>query len=82
MYKAADAKLRIPFHRILIPMDDLRYAYPILDKKPWLMPLCQVLRWFRLVDILRVELKKRAASRRVSRNTEDKMRQLLQYLQL
>ena len=82
MYKAADAKLRIPFHRILIPMDDLRYAYPILDKKPWLMPLCQVLRWFRLVDILRVELKKRAASRRVSRNTEDKTRQLLQYLQL
>ena len=82
LQKAADTKLRIPFRRILIPMEDLRYSYPILDKKPWLMPLCQVLRWLRLGGILCGVLKKHAAAQKISQDTERKTRQLLQYLQL
>lgn len=80
--KAASTKLRIPFHRIVIPFKDLRYAYPILDKMPWLMPICQVLRWFRLAGILLDLMRKRMAARLVSRREELDVQQMLQYLQL
>lgn len=80
--RAADTGARIPFHRILIPFSDLRYAYPVLDQKPWLAPLCQVLRWFRLMGILRRLLKKRVAARKVSHKAESEMQLILQYLEL
>lgn len=82
MNKANNAKLRIPFHRIVIPFKDLRYAYPILDRKPWMMPICQILRWFRLTGILWSMLKRRAVALSVSRKAEKETRHLLKYLQL
>lgn len=37
------------FFRIFLPMEQLQSEYPILLKKKWLCPFCQVLRWFRML---------------------------------
>lgn len=35
--------------RIFLPYDRLKYHYPILQKHKWLLPLCQVRRWCKLL---------------------------------
>lgn len=35
--------------RIVLPYDSLKYRYPILNKHKWLLPFCEILRWFQLV---------------------------------
>lgn len=35
--------------RIFLPMEQLQAEYPVLLKKKWLYPFCQVSRWFRLL---------------------------------
>lgn len=35
--------------RIFLSHDALKYQYPVLEKHKWLMPVCQVRRWCRLV---------------------------------
>lgn len=35
--------------RIFPPRSSLRNAYPFLDRYPWLMPICWVRRWIRLI---------------------------------
>ena len=35
--------------RIFIPLDDLKYYYPVLQKRKWLLPVMWVRRWIRLV---------------------------------
>lgn len=80
--RAAETKLHIPFHRLVIPYEDLRYYYSELDRKPWLMPVCQVLRWFRIAGILRNQLRRHADARKVSDRTEARLQQLLHYLGL
>jgi hypothetical protein len=35
--------------RIIMPYDTLKHQYPVLLKHKWLLPACQVRRWFRLV---------------------------------
>lgn len=40
---------KYPISRIVIPYEDLMYYYPVLEKKPWLMPVYQVVRWVRLM---------------------------------
>lgn len=42
-------KLRYALARIFIPYDTLKYTYPVLQKHKWLLPVCQIRRWFRLV---------------------------------
>lgn len=43
-------KLRYLFtRRVFMPYDYLKAEYPILKKKKWLMPLYQVVRWFRML---------------------------------
>lgn len=41
--------LRYAFSRIFLPLDQLQMEYPVLVKKKWLYPFCQVARWFRLL---------------------------------
>jgi len=35
--------------RIFPPRSSLKIAYPVLEKSPWLLPVCWVRRWFRLI---------------------------------
>lgn len=42
-------KLGYILSRIFLPMDQLQLKYPILVKKKWLYPFCQVARWFKLL---------------------------------
>ena len=36
--------------RIFMPYDSIKYAYPILRKHKWLLPFCQIARWFKLIS--------------------------------
>ena len=45
----SDSKLGYIMKRIFIPLDDLKYYYPILQKRKWLLPVMWVRRWIRLV---------------------------------
>lgn len=41
-------KLRYALSRIIIPYEDIKYYYPILQKHKWLTPVMQIRRWFNL----------------------------------
>lgn len=41
-------KLRYAFSRIWLSYDVLKFQYPILEKRKWLFPICQIRRWSRL----------------------------------
>ncbi len=36
--------------RIFMPYDSIKYSYPILRRHKWLLPFCQVARWFKLLS--------------------------------
>ncbi len=42
-------RIRYAFSRIFLSYDQLRFHYPVLEKHPWLLPLMQVRRWFKLL---------------------------------
>ena len=41
--------------RIFLPTEILRGHYPVLERYGWLMPFCQVARWFRLLSPKRMQ---------------------------
>ena len=43
------SKVKYVLSRLIAPYDDLKYQYSILEKYRWLLPLCEVHRWFRLL---------------------------------
>ena len=42
-------KFRYAISRIWLPYEILKYQYPVLQKHKWLMPFCEVRRWFKLL---------------------------------
>lgn len=42
-------KFRYAISRIWLPYEILKYQYPVLKKHKWLMPFCEVRRWFKLL---------------------------------
>ena len=82
MHKAVGKEEKIPWNRIVIPYEDLRYSYPILDKKPWLMPVFQIARWFRLLKNMIDLLRRKTETRNVSQESENEMQKIFQYLKL
>lgn len=49
--------------RIFMPYESIKYSYPTLEKHKWLLPFCQVARWFKLLSFKRaksaaIEIKK------------------------
>jgi hypothetical protein len=44
-----DGKLRYLLSRVFLPYATLKFYYPVLQKHPWLMPVCQVRRWGRII---------------------------------
>ncbi len=43
-------RLKYLCSRIFLPYEALKFQYPILQKHPWLLPIMQVRRWFRLLS--------------------------------
>ena len=42
-------KFKYALSKIFIPYDVIKFQYPALQKHKWLMPACQVRRWFRII---------------------------------
>ncbi|MBQ4052771.1 MAG: nucleotidyltransferase family protein [Clostridia bacterium] len=42
-------KFRYAMSRIFLPYDQLKLQYPVLERKKWLTPVCEVRRWCRLI---------------------------------
>jgi len=36
--------------RLFLPYDTMKYQYPVLKKHAWLLPFCEIHRWFRLLS--------------------------------
>lgn len=36
--------------RLSLPYDTMKYQYPVLQKHAWLLPFCEIHRWFRLLS--------------------------------
>lgn len=43
-------RFRYLLSRIFLPYSTIKYQYPILQKHAWLLPFCEVHRWFRLLS--------------------------------
>lgn len=72
------------FRRLFLPYAYLKAEYPILEKKKWLMPIYQVVRWCRALK--RKETIRRVAELKVNAKVSDKdtaaVAKLLEYLGL
>ena len=42
-------KFKYAMSRIFLPYDVIKFHYPVLQKHRWLLPFCQVRRWFKLL---------------------------------
>ncbi len=42
-------KIRYNISRIWLPYDTIKFLYPVLQKHKWMLPFCQVKRWFKLL---------------------------------
>lgn len=42
-------KFKYVLSRIWLPLDSLKFRYPVLNKHKWLLPVCEVRRWFELL---------------------------------
>lgn len=72
------------FRRVFMPYDYLKAEYPVLKKYKWLMPLYQVVRWFRMLargDLGR-SVRELQANGSVSQSGSQEMKKMLAYLQL
>ena len=47
--KNGKSTLRYVFFRIFMPYSSLKQVYPIIKKHKWLIPFCQMARWFKLL---------------------------------
>ena len=45
---AKGGRVRFLMSRLFLPYRELKIRYPILEKRKWLFPFCQVARWFRI----------------------------------
>ncbi len=70
--------------RIFMPRRQLRSMYPVLDRHPWLLPICWVRRWFRL--LLRGRLKQFknevSAAQEISQDQAQRTAELLTQLEI
>lgn len=71
-----------PLSRIVIPYEDLKYYYPILETKRWLTPIFQVVRWFRLLRSVRNSLKAKNLKKQTPIAKVDSTARLMQYLDI
>lgn len=77
-------KLNYFFARIWLPYDKLRYRYPKLEGKKWLLPFYQVKRWFGIV--FKGRFKKSVNEMKIlnatTKNEQQKINQMLKDLEI
>lgn len=77
-----DTRKTYPLSRIVIPYEDLKYYYPILETKRWMTPFFQVVRWFRLLRSVRNSLRAERMKRQMPMEKADSAKKLMQYLDI
>ena len=82
LQKLNTTKGKTDYRRVVLPLSEMRCYYPVLDKKPWLLPIYQVRRWFRVVKARWERLQRELAGQNVSRKAEEEMQNILRYLDL
>ena len=77
-------KFRYAMSRIWLPLDNLKILYPVLNKHKWLLPICEVRRWFRLVfcGSLKKSKQEFAINANISQDTAQATKELLSNLGL
>ncbi|MBE5753605.1 MAG: hypothetical protein E7343_06060 [Clostridiales bacterium] len=77
-------KFRYTLSRIFQPYDQIKCAYPVLEKHKWLTPFYQVVRWFRILFKGRAgtSIRELNTNANVSKDTQDKTQILLKDLGL
>ncbi len=77
-------KLKYAWSRIWLPFEQMRFVYPILNKKRWMLPICQVRRWFRLVfcGSLKSSLHELKHNSSITNDEQQAIKSLLEQLEL
>lgn len=48
--RANSTRISYLLSRLFLPYDTMKYQYPVLKKHAWLLPFCEIHRWFRLLS--------------------------------
>ncbi len=77
-------KFRYIFSRIWLPYSILKFQYPVLEKRKWLSPICQVRRWGRLIFCGRAKngMEELKVSNQVDEQTAQGVTEMLRALDL
>ncbi len=77
-------RLSYALSRIWLSSEQLSYLYPVLNRKKWMLPICQVRRWFRLVfgGSLKSSVHELHCNSSVSDDEQQAIRELLTQLEL
>ena len=72
-------KLRYALSRIIIPYEDIKYYYPILQKHKWLTPVMQIRRWFNLAFFggVKRSVRERSCNSNIPKSQVDEMKVFL-----
>ena len=75
-------RFRYILQRIFLPYESLKTMFPVLEKAKWLIPVCQVLRWFKLLFFggVKRSLSELRTNATVSQESQNEMIQLMDYL--
>ena len=75
-------KVRYALSRIWLPYDTIKFHYPVLQKKRWLLPLMQVRRWGKLIfcGVLRRSADELYTTASLSSNHQQSVACLLEHL--
>ncbi len=77
-------RLKYALSRIFLPYESMKFYYPVLQKHPWLLPLMEVRRWFRLLFLggAKRSVRELQANSRVSTTEAQQIQAFLQDLGL
>ena len=77
-------KLKFVLKRIFQPYIYLKHSYPVLEKHKWLMPVCQVMRWFKMLFHGRMKrsVRELQVTTTVSDDSKNRTKKLIEYLGL
>ena len=78
------SKGRYALSRIVLPYDVLKFQYPVLEEHRWLLPVCQVRRWCRLVfgGRLKSSIRELSINQDIKEDQADETKRFLQELGL
>ena len=82
--KKNDGRFKYYIKRVFLPYSSMKRGYPVLEKAPFLLPFCWVVRWFKLLDP-KVRLRTKDEIRiekSVGKETGDKLESMMKKLEI